>query len=317
MPFNLQGHRGARGLKPENTLPSFEAALDAGVSSIETDVHLTRDGVPVLCHDAVLGDTVSLVLSGHGEFRAGVSQLTLDEVRDFVVARNPDPVRFPVQDNQATPLAEEFAVEHGLHPFCLPTLAELFAFVEFYAADPVSSESKTPEQRDGARKLRFDLELKRVPFEPEAIGDDFNGAMAGMLERRVVEDVIKAGVMARTVVRSFDHRCLRALRELEPALATAVLIAETAPVSPVALVQAAGATTYCPDYRFLDQSMVRALHAAGLSVIPWTVNRAEDWARLMTWGVDGITTDYPDRLADWLRELNIMISEVIKLRESK
>lgn len=301
MPFNLQGHRGARGLKPENTLPSFEAALDAGVSSIETDVHLTRDGVPVLCHDPVLADTVSGLLSSHGEFLLPVSQLTLDEVRDFVVARNPDPVQFPQQDREPTPVAEEFGFVHELLPYGVPTLAELFAFVEYYAASPFSSQCKTPEQRDRARRLRFDLELKRVPFNPETIGDTFNGAMAGMLERRVIDAVIEAGVVERTVVRSFDHRSVRAVREIEPRLTTAVLVAGTAPAAPASLARDAGASIYCPDYRYVDQSIISALHAGGVSVIPWTVNCPNDWLFLWAWGVDGITTDYPDRFADWLK----------------
>src|SRR5688572_6536177 len=111
--FELQGHRGARGLKPENTLPSFEAALDAGVSSIETDVHLTADGVPVLCHDAILNDTVSSFLRDDVESLLHVSRMTLEEVRQLVVARNPDPGRFPDQDSQVTLAADYFAVTHS------------------------------------------------------------------------------------------------------------------------------------------------------------------------------------------------------------
>lgn len=305
MPFNLQGHRGARGLKPENTLPSFEAALDAGVSSIETDVHLTRDGVPVLCHDPILNDTVSAFLRDDVEALVPVSRMTLEQVRQVVVARNPDPGRFPDQDSTVTPMADYFAITHSLHPYATPTLADLFAFIEFYAESPLGHEWVDARQREVARKLRFDLELKRVPFEPETVGDGFDGVTAGLLERRVVEEVVKAGLVQRTVVRSFDHRSVRAIREIEPALTTAVLIANTAPASPVSLVRDAGASVYCPDYRFLDVATVRALHDAGVPVLPWTVNRPEDWQRLVAWGVDGITTDYPDRLAEWLRAKGI------------
>src|SRR5262245_52353129 len=127
MPFDLQGHRGARGLKPENTLPSFEEALDAGVSSIETDVHLTRDGVPVLCHDPILNDTVSAFLRDDVEPLQHLSRMALEEVRQIVVARNPDPLRFPDQDGKVTPVADYFAIVHSLHPYTTPTLADLFA----------------------------------------------------------------------------------------------------------------------------------------------------------------------------------------------
>jgi glycerophosphoryl diester phosphodiesterase len=308
MPFDLQGHRGARGLKPENTLPSFEAALDAGVTSIETDVHLTRDSVPVLCHDPVLNDTVSAFLRNDVEALQQVSRMTLEEVRQLVVARNPDPSRFPDQDSQVTSAADYFAMVHSLHPYATPTLADLFAFIEFYAESPLGREWADPGQREVARNLRFHLELKRVPFEPETIGDGFEGVTPGLLERRVVEEVVKAGMLQRTVVRSFDHRSVRAIREIEPALATAVLVSHTAPVSPLSLVRDAGASVYCPDYRFLDEPTVRAIRAGGVPVLPWTVNRPEDWERLVAWGVDGITTDYPDRLAKWLADRGIAVS---------
>jgi glycerophosphoryl diester phosphodiesterase len=68
------------------------------------------------------------------------------------------------------------------------------------------------------------------------------------------------------------------------------------------MVRAAGADTYCPDYRFLDESLVRRLHAAGIRVLPYTVNHPNDWSKLLSWGIDGITTDYPDQLASFLRQ---------------
>src|SRR5262249_34355159 len=146
-----------------------------------------------------------------------------------------------------------------------------------------------------------DLELKRVPFRPEFVGDEFDGEHAGELEQRLVEVLRDANVVERTTVRSFDHRCVRAIGRLEPGLTRAVLVAGTAPVNPGAVVQQAEATVYCPEYTFLDAAQIRSLHAANLSVLPWTVNSVEDWTRLLEWDVDGITTDYPDRLAAFLQ----------------
>jgi len=215
-----------------------------------------------------------------------------------------------------TPVAQSFARAQRLDPFALLTVADLFAFVAAYIGPMGERAGKSSTQRARAAQVRFDLELKRVPFEPERIGDQFDGTNPGLLEHRIAEQVCRAGVVERTRVRSFDHRSVRAIRQIEPELSTAVLIANSAPVSPVTLVQEAGATTYCPDYRFFDESMMRALHAGGVAVVPWTVNRAEDWERLVAWGVDGITTDYPDRLAAWLREKGIAwTSEVFKTSE--
>ena len=101
----------------------------------------------------------------------------------------------------------------------------------------------------------------------------------------------------RVSVRSFDHRCVRAVKRLEPRLRTGVLVAGTAPVDPVALVKAAGADDYFPEHEYLDERQVRQCRAAGVRVVPWTVNDEGDARRLLAWGVDGLTTDYPDRLA--------------------
>ena len=189
-----------------------------------------------------------------------------------------------------------------VHPFAVPTLADLFGFVYFCAEDGRHFTAQDPKQRECARKVRFDLELKRVPFEPETIGDTFDGSKPGILERRVLEEARRADMLKRCTVRSFDHRSLRAARKQEPHVTMAVLIAGTCPVSPATLTREAGATIYCPDYRFVDEEQIRKLHAENLRVIPWTVNRPEDWERLVAWGVDGLTSDYPDRLAAWLEQ---------------
>jgi glycerophosphoryl diester phosphodiesterase len=298
--FDLQGHRGARGLKPENTLPSFEVAFDLGVTTVETDLHLTRDGVPVVIHDAQISGRLCPGVSGAGPL---VATLTLAELRGYRADGNPDPQRFPGQDASVTPLAKWFAERHGIDPYTPPALAELFAFAAAYAGEPGRLAGKTDEQR--AREVRFDLELKRVPFRPHYIGDRFDGSTPGLLEEQVLRAVSEAGMLGRTVVRGFDHRSMLALSRLEPALVTAVLVAGTAPVSPAEVAREAGASIYCPGVEFLDEVQVRQAHDAALLVIPWTVNDPDDWGRLLDWGVDGITTDYPDHLAALLRDRGI------------
>jgi glycerophosphoryl diester phosphodiesterase len=308
--FDLQGHRGARGLKPENTLPSFETAFDLGVSSVETDVHFTRDGVPVLFHDAHITDQLCRRAPGGGPpfpcHRPLLSSLSLGQLRHYLADRNPDLKRFPAQDATVTPLAALFAKEQNIDPYTPPLLADLFAFAGAYAGELGAQAGKTDEQRARVRRVRFDLELKRVPFQPETVGDRFDGNGPGLLEQRVVELVRAANVVERVAVRSFDHRAVRAARQREPALTGQVLVADTAPADPVQVTRAAGAGAYCPAYRFLDEGLVRDLHAAGIRVLPWTVNDPQAWERLVSWGVDGITTDFPDQLGEFLRKRGIV-----------
>jgi glycerophosphoryl diester phosphodiesterase len=304
--FDMQGHRGARGLKPENTFPAFEAAFDLGVSSVETDVHLTADGIPVLFHDACVNERLCWLATEGGAPDPGpsplVSSLTLTQLRGYRADRNPDPRRFPAQDATVTPLARRFAERRGIDPYTLPTLEDLAAFALAYAGELGREAGKTDAQREHVRgRLRLDLELKRLPLYPETIGDTFEGERPGRLEEQVVEVLHRAGLVVRASVRSFDHRSVRVIRQLEPRLTAGVLIAGTAPVAPEDVVRQADAQIYCPDYTFLDEGQVRRLHAAGILVLPWNVNRAEDWGRLVDWGVDGITTDFPDQLANLLR----------------
>jgi glycerophosphoryl diester phosphodiesterase len=273
-------------LLPENTLPSFEAALDAGVGSIETDVHLTRDGVPALFHDARLTDRLCVPCPAGKPL---VRDLTLAELRGVRIG-----------SAAATPVAAAFAAWRGIYPYGIPTVAEFFDFVAAYAGRPGEEAGKTKEQREGASRLVFDLELKRVPFEPATIGDGFNGTAPGLLERLVVAAIREAGVLQRARVRSFDHRSVRAVKQLEPTLPTGVLLHATVPCDIAGLMAAAQADFFCPDFLFVDAEVVRAVHTANKRLIPYTVNDPAAWQRLTAWGVDGITTDYPDRLRDWL-----------------
>ncbi len=310
--FDLQGHRGARGLKPENTLPAFEAALDLMASSLETDLHLSRDGVPVLFHDKGLSEKLARLLANGGrksaesvpspETKPCIRSLTVEQLRRYIVDRNPDPVRFPQQDATPTPVAQAFARGRGIHPLTLPTLADLFAFVEAYAGELGKQAGKTDGQRSHAKKVRFNLEIKRVPFRPENIGDAFDGDAPAELEKKFLDEVRRAGVVERTMIQCFDHRVIRAMRKLEPKLQGAALISGTAPASIPQLVKDADAQVYSPDFEFLDKRQIDQAHAAPIRVVPYTVNDTDDMKRLMDWGIDGIITDFPDRLIGLLRE---------------
>src|SRR5262249_30959921 len=209
--FDLQGHRSARGLKPENTLPSFEVALDLGVTSIETDVRLTCDGVPVLYHDDHISERHCRRLPHSNSPDPGrhplISSLALAEIRGYRADRNPDPQRFPNQEASVTPLAKLFAERHDVHPYAVPTLADLFAFVQAYVGYLGIEAGKTEAQRERARDaVRLDLDLKRAPFRPEIAGDGFQGDAPGQLELLVVDAVRKAGMAQAVYVHSFDHR---------------------------------------------------------------------------------------------------------------
>ncbi|MGF1578317.1 MAG: glycerophosphodiester phosphodiesterase family protein [Gemmataceae bacterium] len=306
---DLQGHRGARGLKPENTLPAFEVALDWMVTTLELDLHLTKDQVPVVTHDAQLSPTIYRQRPNTNGPRVAtrpmVAALTLEQLRGYLADRNPSRRLYPNQDNTPTPVAQAYARQHNIEPYTIPTLADVFAFVAAYAGNAGERANKTEPQRQRAREVRFNIELKRTPSRPQDIGDDFDGTGPSTFERQTVRVIQQVNAVERTCIQSFDHRAVKAARQLSEGLRGAALVGGMAPGSIPELVEAARAHVYSPHYRSLDQQQVRQAQRQNIQVIPWTVNYIEDMRRLLEWHVDGIITDFPDRLANLLHGQHI------------
>ena len=186
--IDVQGHRGARGLRPENTLPGFALAAELGVTTLELDLHLTKDDRLVVWHDPVVGPDKCDV-----DAPVRVREATMAELAEIVCDRNPDPERFP---EQKAPKGDDFR------------LVSLDAVL------------------DVPSPLRFNIELKRVADDPSTIDDGFDGTTAATFERVLVETLQSRKLLERAVVQSFDHRSLWAVHRLEPRLKLAALTEE-------------------------------------------------------------------------------------------
>ncbi len=293
--FDLQGHRGARGLAPENTLAAFRTALAIGVTTIETDLAMTRDGVLVLAHDARLNP--AFVRDVHGRWLAhegpAIFSLTLDELRRYDIGRlNPDH-RYARQWPQQQPAdGERF-----------PTLGQLVELVQA-----------------SGRPVRLSLETKLTPTSGAEAPDPATFA------RAVVGELRRAAVVDRATIQSFDWRTLVEVKRIAPEVATACLTIEAENFDTVRadasgaspwhaglkradygdslprLVSAAGCGTWSMFWRNLTPALAAEAKALGLRLLPWTVNDPAIMARLIDLGVDGIITDYPDRLRAVLAE---------------
>ena len=286
--FDLQGHRGARGRRPENTLPGFEFTLDLEVTTLEFDLQLTKDDVVVVSHDGVLGENCHVE---GAELPRQVRELTLPELKQYRCDLNPDANRFAEQVAQAMPLAGE--------DYTVPTLQELFEFVEAYASSDIKSES----QRERASTVRFNMETKRKPRKPELIGDGFDGKTPGLFEKRIVELVEQYDLVERVTIQSFDHRSINVIPQLNPDIQTVALTARGTNVAQIA--EETSATVWSPDYKTLTAKNLATAHEAGLLVIPWTVNEPDVMEKLIELGVDGLITDYPDLLVEILKKRGI------------
>jgi glycerophosphoryl diester phosphodiesterase len=251
----VYGHRGARARLPENTLPAFRYAIDQGVDSLELDVLITKDGVPVVVHDLhINGDTCSGPHLG-----AAIYDLTLEELRecDCGAKRNPlFPGQTPVP---GTPI---------------PTLDEVFALGQ-------------------GNSVRFSVEAKIFPDQPELT------PAPEPFARLILDRVRQHGLTRRVTFQSFDPRILIAMKKLDASIPRAALIETDCEWDAVA--REFEATSISPEYRLVTKERVAWAHDNGLTVVPWTVNRPEDWAAMAAAGVDAIISDDPAALIGWLK----------------
>jgi glycerophosphoryl diester phosphodiesterase len=293
-PFDAQGHRGARGLLPENTLPAFRRALELGVSTLELDTSVTADGIVIVSHDRrlsgeiCLGPEGELLAAGSGPL---IRDLTWKELRRYDCGSlNPDRERFPEPPRRNLPGTP------------MPTLAEVFALAA--ELDP---------------EARFNIEMKVDPTVDETVPlEEFVERLVTLVETH--------DLVARTVIQCFDWRGLELVKRRQPDLATAALISpetvDDGSPSPwlnglglsaaagvgLRLVQAAPyVDILSPHWRQVTPgawgylgSEVAEYQAAGLPVIPWTVNTPQRIEQVLDLGVDGLITDYPDRLMEIL-----------------
>lgn len=276
--FDIQGHRGARGLKPENTLPSFETALDLGVSTLELDLHYSADNVVIVWHDDEISQSKCVI----GDEAPLISQLNLTQIISTRCNLNPDLDRFPIQDNSKSLLAGD--------NYQIITLENIFKFVKTYS----ESTLKTEAQRSNAMQIQFNIETKRKIDKPEGINDGFNGIDPGPFELEILRLIAQFNLQDRVIIQSFDKRSLNAIRSVNNSIRLAFLTNEDIP-SPTELTRL-NVNIWSPNYRDLSASLVNSAHDINLKVIPWTINDAHTMQTLIDMGVDGIITDRPDIL---------------------
>ena len=254
--IQVHGHRGARAMRPENTLPAFEYAIAQGVDALELDMAVTKDNVTVVSHDPELRPPVC---TGPGE-RAVIHELTLAQVRQWDCGAKQNPA-FPKQ--QAVPGTK------------MPTLDEVFALAP-------------------KGKFLFNIETKSFVDRPEVTPPPEEFA------RMVLAEIRKHHLEARVVLQSFDFRTLIAMKKLAPLIKLSALYSGPAKDF-VAIGKEAGAGIVSPIAALVTPQQVKAAHAAGMEVLPWTVNTPEEWQKLAGAGVDGIISDDPAALIAWLK----------------
>ena len=269
--FDKEGHRGCRGLMPENTIPAMLHALELGVNTLETDIVITKDKKLVLSHEPFFNHEISTKPDGtlvtEAEERSlNIYQMNYAEVRKFDVGMRPHP-RFPAQQKM---------------PAYKPLLAEMIDSVEQYCR---------VHQLPAAR---YNIETKTQP----ATDDQYHPKPAEFVEL-LVAVIQEKKIMDRVTIQSFDPRTLQYLHKQYPSFKTALLV-EDFDKKPFALqLKELGflPTVYSPSEILITPLLVKQCKDAGIGLLPWTVNSIERIRELKKMGVTGVISDFPDLFA--------------------
>lgn len=265
--FDVQGHRGARGLMPENTVPAFLLALDSGVTTIEMDLAVTKDRQLVVSHEPWMSASICFNPDGKSikekeEKKFNLFQMTYEQVKLWDCGSKGNE-KFPHQQKMKT---------------SKPLLRDVIVAVE----DHIKSFSKY--------EVDYNIEIKSEKagdgkFHPKP--EEFSDLVYQFLDQYIP--------MERVVIQSFDFRVLRYFHKKYPSVRLAALIDNLKEIKENINDLGFTPSIYSPDYTLLSQDEIKTCHRLKMRVIPWTVNEEKDMLELKEWGVDGIITDYPDR----------------------
>ncbi len=284
--FDIQGHRGCRGLMPQNTLAGFKYAMEKiGVDTLEMDVVITRDKVLVLNHDPYLNTDRTMK---DGEFldeRIYIKDLTLDEIKEYEVGQIKNRYLFPFQ-----------AQLEGVR---IPTLQEVIDLVKEW-------------EKESGEIVRLNIETKISPINPK---ETFS---AEVYEALLLELIDENDIRDQVTVQSFYWKIIMDVKEKHPDIDTAALISSHRMGNPIwfnglkrsdyesfgAFIQASNADILSMNYQDLKPEYISELQERGIRVIPYTINKRRVMRRFIELGVDGIITDYPNLLKKVIAEMS-------------
>lgn len=267
--FDLQGHRGARGVRPENTIPAFMLALDSGVTTIELDLAVTKDSQVIVSHEPWMSASICLQpdgseISASEEMTFNLYEMDYEKVQQFDCGSKGND-KFPEQLKMKVtkPLLKDviIAIEHHIKSFSL------------YEAD-------------------YNIEIKTSPS-----GDNKFHPTPEVFSDLVYNLIDQYLPLERIVIQSFDFRVLKYWHQKYPHIRLSALIENTKSVDANLRSLGFRPSVYSPYYKVLTKEKVDYLQKMKIRVVPWTVNETEDMQKMLQWKVDGFITDYPDRAA--------------------
>lgn len=273
--FDLQGHRGARGLQPENTIPAFITALDWGVTTVELDVVITKDNLVMLSHEPFISPSICWDTTGkpfQDERKYNIYKLTFDEIQKFDCGSKGN-VRFLEQQKQVV---------------YKPLLSDVIVAIENHIKNFSQYE------------VDYNIEIKSSPE-----GDKKFHPTVEVFSELVYKLIDQYLPWERVVIQSFDFRVLKYWHSKHPKVRLAALVENSNSIDANLTDLGFVPSIYSPYFKLLSTEKVAYLHTltptglekprTNLRVIPWTVNEPKEMEEVKAWGVDGLITDYPNR----------------------
>lgn len=265
IPF-IQGHRGCRGLFPENSLPAFQHALDLGVRVLEMDVVLSADGKVVVSHEPYMNSRYASHPTGEAVVRSEESSLNLyqmpySEIKRFDVGKR----------------GNSLFLEQKPVPTYKPLLSEVLALGEAF-------------RKQTGEAVYYNIEIKSEPAEYGKSQPATVKEFADVVQRQIHQYVANEFV----ILQSFDMSVLTYYHLTYPEVRLSALVESE---KPQFVLDTLGfiPSIYSSSYQYLTAEMIQFCHAKGMQVIPWTINTKEQMQQFIALGVDGIITDYPNR----------------------
>lgn len=270
--FDKEGHRGCRGLMPENTIPAMLKAIDIGVTTLEMDAVITNDKQVILSHEPFFNHEISTLMPG----TYAPSEITITNERSWNIYKmNYEEVK-------------KIDVGSRIHPR-FPQQEKLFIFKP-RLIDVIDSVENYCLQKKIA-PVFYNIETKTNP----ATDGVFHPAPAEFIDL-LMKLILKKGIQDRVIIQSFDFRTLKILHRQYPGMKTAALVEDYDKKLLEEHILDLGfvPTIYSPHYSLVNETLLLACHSKHIKLIPWTVNDAPTIEKLRTMGVDGIISDYPN-----------------------
>ncbi len=283
MNLDIQGHRGCRGLIAENTIRGFIHAIDIGVHTLEMDVVISKDNEVIVSHEPFFHHEISthpegLLITEVNERDFNIFKMTLPEIQKFDVGSKLHP-RFPLQDTFKT---------------FKPSLKQVVDSVETY----IASQRLLP--------VRYNVEIKH-----DKASDGIYNPDAATFTNLVYKELKNLGILHKCTIQSFDPECLNVLYLMDSTVTTAFLVDNHESFMMNLQKLNYKPSIYSPNFHLVDNHVISYCHSQNIKIIPWTVNETDDISSMISAGVDGIISDFPDKVIE-IYEGMLLVNKVHK-----